>query len=54
MMSPECLGVDDVMGIHRRQIQVFRGHEGVRDAALLDSALAQPRAAFGGQFLHAD
>jgi death-on-curing protein len=27
---------------------------GVRDAALLESALAQPRMSFGGQFVHAD
>lgn len=54
MMSPEFLDGDDVIEIHRRQIQVFGGHDSIRDAAFLDSALAQPMTAFGGHFLHSD
>lgn len=30
----------------------FGGESNLRDAALLDSALAQPEATFGGEFLH--
>ena len=40
--------------IHRMQIEEFGGMEGVRDLGLLESALAQPHATFGGGFLHDD
>jgi death on curing protein len=53
-MNPEFLDAEDVIEIHRRQLEEFGGLNGVRDAALLDSALAQPTAAFGGRFLHED
>jgi death on curing protein len=53
-VSPQFLDVEDVLGIHALQIERFGGSEGVRDLGLLDSAVAQPRAAFGGQFLHQD
>ena len=33
-------------------IEVFGGSSGVRDDGLLESALAQPQATFGGQLLH--
>jgi death-on-curing protein len=39
--------------IHEDQIASFGGTTGVRDEGLLESALAQPQATFGGQFLHA-
>lgn len=38
--------------IHTRQIEQFGGTDGLRDEGLLDSALAQPQATFGGDFLH--
>ncbi|WP_333193746.1 type II toxin-antitoxin system death-on-curing family toxin [Microcoleus sp. Pol7_A1] len=41
-----------VLSIHARQIESFGGTPGVRDEGLLESALAQPQATFGGQFLH--
>ena len=41
-----------VLSIHARQIEKFCGTSGVRDDGLLESALAQPQATFGGQFLH--
>jgi death on curing protein len=53
-MSPEFLEAEDVVEIHHQQIELFGGLDGIRDLALLDSALAQPMAAFGGQFLHED
>lgn len=40
------------MRLHARQIERFGGTAGVRDAGLLDSALAQPQATFGGELLH--
>ena len=53
-MNPEFLDIEDVIEIHRQQIEEIGGLDGIRDVRLLDSALAQPMAAFGGQFLHAD
>lgn len=41
-----------VLAIHRDQIERFGGEPNRRDAALLDSALAQPEATFGGELLH--
>lgn len=42
------------MGIHTDQIKLYGGSQGVRDIHLLQSALAQPEASFGGQWLHED
>lgn len=41
------------MRLHARQIEKFGGSSGIRDEGLLESALAQTQAMFGGQFLHA-
>ncbi|WP_333202436.1 MULTISPECIES: type II toxin-antitoxin system death-on-curing family toxin [unclassified Microcoleus] len=41
-----------VVNIHARQIERFGGTPGLRDEGLLESALAQPQATFGGQLLH--
>jgi death on curing protein len=43
-----------VMAIHDDQIRLYGGAYGIRDAAALESALATPRAQFGGRYLHAD
>ena len=48
------LTLDEVLQIHRDQIERYGGTLGVRDFGLLDSAIAQPAARFGGQYLHAD
>ncbi|MCI0641163.1 MAG: type II toxin-antitoxin system death-on-curing family toxin [Gemmataceae bacterium] len=53
-MNPSFLTLEEVLQIHRDQIARYGGSAGVRDMGLLQSALAQPRATFGGQFLHAD
>lgn len=53
-MSPIFLTLDEVLEIHRDQLARYGGGTGVRDLGLLQSAIAQPQAAFGGQFLHAD
>jgi death on curing protein len=50
----DFLGVEDVLGLHADQVALYGGDYGVRDMGLLDSAVAQPRAAFGGEFLHKD
>jgi death on curing protein len=51
--EPEFLTLDDVLALHADQIDRYGGAHGVRDVGLLESALAAPRATFGGAFLHA-
>ena len=50
----EFLTLDDVLESHREQIRVYGGSEGLRDLGLLESAIAQPPAGFGGVPLHRD
>jgi death on curing protein len=52
LQTPKFLTISQVLDIHQRQIQRFGGTNGVRDEGLLDSALAQPQATFGGELLH--
>ncbi len=53
-MNPEFLDIDDVLEIHAFQIAEHGGSDGLRDRGLLESAIAQPMAQFGGQFLNQD
>lgn len=46
------LSQDEVLALHADQIARYGGSPGIRDPALLDSALSMPRATFGGQWLH--
>ena len=48
----DFLSVDDVLTLHTDQVALYGGDPGVRDLGLLESAVAQPRATFGGEFLH--
>lgn len=50
--EPLFLEVDDVLEIHATQLDVYGGGAGLRDQGLLESAVAQPRASFGGDFAH--
>ncbi|MEG4628743.1 type II toxin-antitoxin system death-on-curing family toxin [Microcoleus sp. AR_TQ3_B6] len=52
MPTPNFVSKSMVLRIHARQIERLGGTPGVRDEGLLESALAQPQATFGGQFLH--
>ncbi len=45
----QFLSLDDVLESHAEQIANYGGSEGIRDPGLLESALAQPAATFGGQ-----
>ena len=54
MPEPAFLNLADVLRIHADQIQRYGGRNGVRDFGLLESALAMPRASFGGEWLHRD
>ncbi len=52
MMDPVFLDVDHILVIHHRVVEEFGGDPGLRDRGLLESAVAMPRATFGGEFLH--
>ena len=54
MREPDFLSLDEVLAIHDVQLERYGGATGIRDLGLLESALAQPMAGFGGQYLHAD
>jgi death-on-curing protein len=47
-MEPIFLTIDEIMEIHEDQIARYGGSPGLRDADLLESALAQPAVSFGG------
>ena len=54
MREPLFLGLDEVIEIHRDQIERYGGHPGVRDLELLKSAVAMPSAGLGEDYLHTD
>ncbi len=51
-MSPLFLGLDEVLVLHADQLERYGGSPGIRDIALLQSALGVPKATFEGSFLH--
>lgn len=53
MSDPIFLGIDRVFRLHRSLIEGYGGIDGVRDVRLLQSAVSQPEATFGGDYLHA-
>jgi death on curing protein len=53
-MTPRFLDLAEVLEIHQSRIELYGGNPGVRDLGLLQSALAQPSAGFGGEFFHAN
>lgn len=53
-MEPIFLTLDEVIAIHRDQIERYGGSPGIRDIELLKSAVAMPFAGYGGDYLHAD
>jgi len=53
-MIVDFLTLDEVLKIHEKEVIRYGGLAGLRDQALLESALAQPQATFGGEFLHED
>jgi death-on-curing protein len=46
------LTLGEVVALHRAILEVSGGASGIRDLGALESALAQPRASFGGEDLH--
>ena len=51
-MRVEFLTLDEVLSLHADQVARYGGSTLVRDVGLLESALAMPAAAFGGELLH--
>jgi len=41
-----------ILTFHKDQLNRYGGKEGIRDEALLESALAQPESSFGGEYIH--
>ncbi len=52
--EPEFLTVEDVIQVHDEQLAAYGGASGIRDEALLESAVAMPQASFGEAYLHED
>ncbi len=52
--EPELLTVEDVIQIHDEQLAAYGGAPGIRDQALLESAVMMPQASFGEAYLHED
>jgi len=52
--APRFLTIERVLRIHESQFVTKGGSPGLRDMGLLESALAMPRAGFGGEYLHSD
>jgi len=50
--DPIFLTPELVLAIHHRVVREFGGDASVRDAGLLDAAVAMPKATFGGKHLH--
>ena len=48
------LTLDDVLGLHRRQLARYGGRDGILDQNVVESALAQPQATMFGNYLHED
>ncbi len=48
------LDKNTILAFHQDQIETYGGSPGIRDEGLLDSALAQPEASFGGEYVHED
>lgn len=54
MNDPAFLTLDEVLAIHADQIRRYGGKTGLRDVALLQSALGTTETTFDGDFLHTD
>lgn len=54
--ADDCFHLDlgTVLQIHARVLEAFGGGHGIRDQALLESAVAAPQASFGGSSVYAD
>ncbi len=54
MRDVSFLTPSEALEIHAEQIDLYGGENGVRDLALLESALAAPKSGMNGEYFHAD
>lgn len=52
MIGYDFLSIDDVLYIHKRQLEVFGGGDGLRDKGLLQSSIEMPQSGVGEQYFH--
>lgn len=52
MTEPQFLGLEEILAIHEDRIRKYGGSSGLRDLELLQSAIGNVEATFGGEFLH--
>ena len=50
----EFLTLAELIEIHKNQIELYGGEDGIRDISLLSSAMAIPKSTFNGEFLYND
>lgn len=50
--EPLFLTLAEVLQLHAEALEHFGGQEGIRDIALVESAIQTPQQTFGGQYLH--
>lgn len=51
-MNPRFLTLAQVLELHELQVTLFGGSFGTRDLGLLESAIMNAQAMFGGEYLH--
>jgi death on curing protein len=51
-VQPHFLTLDEVLALHHDQITRYGGAGGIRDLALLESAIGTPSVTYAGAFLH--
>lgn len=51
MENPTFLTLEEALLIHESMIEVYGDVHGLRDEALLESALKMPKSGFGGSYL---
>ena len=54
MKEPLFLTLAEIIEIYNDQIKRYGGASGTRDIRLLESAIAQPKASIGGEWVHKD
>lgn len=54
IFSPKFLSLEQVIKLHKLQVDEYGGSPGVKDEGLLVSALAQPESGFGDEYFHKD
>lgn len=54
MSEPRFLTRDEILYLHRLQLEAFGGSDGIRDEGGFDAAVAMPQQTFGGEFVHAN